>query len=142
VRVLHVDDNSDDRALVARALLAHDPRLEIVEVGDPDALTAALAERPDIVITDYQLHFSDGLALLRQVKALWPEMPVIMYTGTGSEEVAVLAMKAGLEDYVLKKAGEMPRLVNAVKRASRRRASAAPPRRRRPATAASTRECR
>jgi PAS domain S-box-containing protein len=40
-----------------------------------------------------------------------------MYTGTGSEEVAVDAMKAGLDDYVLKKPGQLPRLVNAVKRA-------------------------
>jgi PAS domain S-box-containing protein len=117
LRVLLVDDNRDDRALVARALLPLDPGLQAVEVADPDALTAALATRPDVVITDYQLRFSDGLSLLREVKALWPHVPVIMYTGTGSEQVAVDAMKAGLDDYILKKPGELPRLVNAVKRA-------------------------
>ncbi len=117
MRVLLVDDNRDDRALVVRGLLAHDPQIETVEVEDAGALTAALAERPDAVITDYRLRFTDGLTLLRRVKAICPLVPVIMYTGTGSEEVAADAMKAGLEDYVLKKAGELPRLVNAVKRA-------------------------
>ena len=58
----------------------------MVEVSDADGLTVALARAPALVITDYQLRFSDGLALLRQVKGLWPEVPVIMYTGTGSEQ--------------------------------------------------------
>jgi PAS domain S-box-containing protein len=116
VRILLVDDNRDDRALVVRSLAAQHPTLEVVEVTDPDTLTVGLARPPDVVITDYQLRFSDGLTLLRQVKSIWPEVPVIMYTGTGSEQVAVDAMKSGLDDYVLKKPGEMPRLVAAVRR--------------------------
>jgi two-component system cell cycle sensor histidine kinase/response regulator CckA len=117
VRILLVDDNRDDRALVIRSLGAQIPDLEVVEVNDADALTVALARPPDAVVTDYQLRFSDGLTLLRQVKSLWPEVPVIIYTGTGSEQVAVDAMKSGLDDYVLKKPGEMPRLVAAIRRA-------------------------
>jgi PAS domain S-box-containing protein len=116
VRVLLVDDNRDDRALVLRGLAGQQPDLEAIEVTDADGLTVALARPPDVVITDYQLHFSDGLTVLRQVKDIWPDAPVIMYTGTGSEEVAVEAMKAGLDDYVLKKPGEMPRLLAAVRR--------------------------
>ena len=117
MRVLLVDDNRDDRALVARGLAAQHPDLETVEVADADALTVALARAPDLVVTDYQLRFSDGLTLLRQIKSMWPDVPVIMYTGTGSEQVAVEAMKAGLYDYVLKKPGELPRLLAAVGRA-------------------------
>ena len=44
------------------------------------------------------------------------QRPVVMYTGTGSEQVAVDAMKSGLDDYILKRPGDMPRLLNAVKR--------------------------
>ena len=117
MRVLLVDDNRDDRALVARGLASQDVGLEVVEVADADALTVALARPPDLVITDYQLRFTDGLTLLRQIKSMWPDVPVIMYTGTGSEQVAVEAMKAGLYDYGLKKAGELPRLLAAVGRA-------------------------
>ncbi len=117
MRVLLVDDKRDDRALVMRGLSSQHEGLEVVEVADADALTVALARPPDVVITDYQLRFSDGLTLLRQVKSTWPHVPVIMYTGTGSEQVAVEAMKAGLYDYVLKKPGEMSRLLAAVGRA-------------------------
>jgi PAS domain S-box-containing protein len=116
VRILLVDDNRDDRALVRRSLASQHEGLQVDEVTDADGLTVALARPPDLVVTDYQLRFSDGLTLLKQVKNLWPEVPVIMYTGTGSEQVAVEAMKSGLDDYVLKKAGEMPRLLAAVKR--------------------------
>ena len=117
MRILVVDDNRDDRALVVRGLASQHPGLQVVEVGDAVGLTAALARPPDLVVTDYQLHFSDGLTLLRQVKSMWPDVPVIMYTGTGSEQVAVDAMKAGLYDYVLKKLEELPRLLAAVGRA-------------------------
>jgi two-component system cell cycle sensor histidine kinase/response regulator CckA len=114
VRILLVDDNKDDRALILRGLRGRWPAVEAVEIADADALTVALATRPDVVITDYQLRFSDGLALLRSVKDLWPDVPVIMYTGTGSEQIAVEAMKSGLDDYVLKTPGQIPRLVGAV----------------------------
>ena len=117
MRVLLVDDNRDDRALVARGLASQHADLEVVEVADADGLTVALALPPELVITDYQLRFSDGITLLRQIKSLWPHVPVIMYTGTGSEQVAVEAMKAGLYDYVLKKPGELSRLLAAVGRA-------------------------
>jgi signal transduction histidine kinase len=48
------------------------------------------------------VRWTNGLAVLRAVKARWPGCPVVMYTGTGNEEIAVEAMKTGLSDYVLK----------------------------------------
>ncbi|MBI5956373.1 MAG: PAS domain S-box protein, partial [Chloroflexi bacterium] len=56
----------------------------------------------DLVITDYQLGWTDGLAVLRAVKARSPDYPVIMLTGTDSEEIAAEAMKARLDVYVTK----------------------------------------
>src|SRR3712207_7412977 len=47
----------------------------------------------------YTLSLHDALPIS---KRMWPERPVIMYTASGNEEVAVAAMKAGLDDYVLK----------------------------------------
>src|SRR3989454_8677897 len=55
------------------------------------------------------------MAILRAVKDRCPDCPVIMVTGTGSEEIAVEAMKAGLDDYVLKAAHNFGRLSVAVK---------------------------
>jgi PAS domain S-box-containing protein len=82
----------------------------------------------DLVITDYQLRWTDGLSVLRAIKANWPDCPVIMFTGTGSEEIAVEAMKAGLDDYVLKASRHYVRLAGAARlaleRAAQRRALA------------------
>jgi PAS domain S-box-containing protein len=61
------------------------------------------------------LRWTDGLVVLRTLKDKWPDLPIIMFTGTGSEEIAVEAMKAGLDDYVLKSPRHYARLSSAAK---------------------------
>jgi PAS domain S-box-containing protein len=103
VRVLIVDDNSDDRALAARELRREIPNVFITEAANETAFEQAFAAgNYDAIITDYQLLWSNGLKLLERFKRRWPDVPVIMFTGSGSEEVAVQAMKTGVHDYVLK----------------------------------------
>jgi PAS domain S-box-containing protein len=116
LRVLLIDDNPHDRALVERELRREFPDLEKEHVIDAEGLGRALeAGGFDLVVTDYQLRWTDGLTVLRTVKSRWPDCPVIMFTGTGSEEVAVEAMKAGLDDYVLKSPKHLVRLSAAVR---------------------------
>lgn len=115
VRILLVDDNPDDRALVIRTLQQEFPRIEIEQVTDPAELAHALETFSyDLCITDFQLLWTDGLKVLHAVKAHDPHRPVVMFTATGSEEVAVAAMKAGLSDYVLKSPKHFGRLTAAV----------------------------
>lgn len=103
LRCLLVDDNPDDRILATRALQLEFPGMQVEFVTDMEGFMRRIeADNLDLVITDYQLRWSDGLVILRKVKAALPECPVIMFTGTGSEEIAVEAMQAGLDDYVLK----------------------------------------
>jgi len=103
LRCLLVDDNPDDRILATRALQLEFPGMQVEFVTDMDGFMRRIEiDDLDLVITDYQLRWSDGLIILRKVKAALPECPVIMFTGTGSEEIAVEAMQAGLDDYVLK----------------------------------------
>ena len=103
LQVLLVDDNPDDRALIMRELSREFPDSQFRHIKDLKELVSALeASHCDLVITDYQLLWTDGISVLNAVKARWPECPVIMFTGSGSEEIAVRAMKAGLDDYVLK----------------------------------------
>ncbi|BAZ11883.1 two-component hybrid sensor and regulator [Calothrix sp. NIES-4071] len=128
LHVLVIDDNKADRALVIRELKREFATIEIQEIVDASELAAALtAKQFNVVITDYELRWTTGLDILRTVKQLYPYCPVIMFTGTGSEEVAVEAMKSGLDDYVLKsqaKYAKLPFTVRAaVKRASNRRSS-------------------
>ncbi len=119
--ILLVDDNPEDRALVIRELRRDFANLRIDQVTDAKHFTQALESgNGDLVITDYQLRWSDGLAVLRAIKARWKECPVIMFTGSGSEEVAVEAMKAGLDDYVIKTNRHYAHLPGAVQRALER----------------------
>ena len=56
----------------------------------------------DIVITDIKMPEMDGLVLLKQIRALYPNTPVILITSYGSIENAVEAMKEGAFDYITK----------------------------------------
>jgi DNA-binding response OmpR family regulator len=101
---LLIDDNPDDRVLIQVELRQAFSQLHCVPVVDATDFEAKLgAGGFDLVITDYQLRWTTGLDVLRTVKKRFPEVPVLMFTGTGSEEIAVEAMKAGLDDYVVKR---------------------------------------
>ncbi len=76
-----------------------------------DVLTASSAKiaeelikdhRPEIVLLDYKLRETDGVTFLKRVRHSCPETYFILFTGGGSAEIAVDAMKAGAADYVTK----------------------------------------
>ncbi|MHB8060144.1 MAG: two-component system sensor histidine kinase NtrB [Gaiellaceae bacterium] len=121
LRVLIVDDNPDDRRLAARALAAEFGGIELSEAGDAESLKKAIELGAfDAVITDYRLRWTTGLEVLREVRERFPSVPVVMFTGTGTEDVAVAAMKSGLDDYVVKTPRHFARLPMAVKGALER----------------------
>ncbi|MBW4564218.1 MAG: response regulator [Mojavia pulchra JT2-VF2] len=118
LRILLIDDNSNDRQLAIYALEQEFSHLQIQEIGQAQDLEKALeAGKFDLVITDYQLRWSDGLTVLKAIKARYPDCPVIMFTSSGTQEIAVEAMKSGLDDYVIKSASHSLRLPAAVRRA-------------------------
>jgi PAS domain S-box-containing protein len=103
MKILVIDDNPDHRELVSAKARKAYPDAEIVEIIRQSMLDAKLKEgAPDLALTDYRLHWNDGLRVLEQIKGMYPETPVIMVTDTGSEEVATDGMKSGLADYILK----------------------------------------
>jgi len=116
LRILLVDDNPDDRLLTIRELNREFRRLHVEQISDSDSFARALeAGGFDLVITDYQLRWGNGLEVLRAVKERYPDCPVIMFTATGNEEIAVEAMKKGLDDYILKSPKHFARIPVAVK---------------------------
>ncbi len=59
-------------------------------------------EQPAVVLLDYMMPVVNGLTALREIRQRFPSTYVIMFTGKGSEEIAVELMKAGAADYLLK----------------------------------------
>src|SRR2546421_929943 len=122
--MLRIDDNPDARAFVRRESTRHFPELEIEEIRAELDLRRALDAGPvEIVVTDFELRWSNGIEVLQRIKHRFPDCPVVMFTATGTQEIAVAAMKAGLDDYVIKAAAHYVRLPAAVEGALRRSAA-------------------
>ena len=121
LRFLTIDDEPAILKLVSELLKREFPEPEIVTAGDAETLAKHLeASGFDLVITDYQLWWTNGLEVLAEVKKRYPKCPVIMFTGSGSEELAVEAMKSGLEDYIIKTPKHLKRLTVSAKSALER----------------------
>ncbi len=115
LRIMLVDDNPEDRALMIRELRREFEFIAIEQINSPETLQEAMRGVAfDLCITDYQVRWTDGLVVLHAVKARWPGCPVIMFTGTGDEHTVAKAMKAGLDDYIVKTVQHFARLPAAV----------------------------
>jgi PAS domain S-box-containing protein len=106
---------------VARELQRELPEITVTEIPDEKTLNTALEGDFDLVITDYELFWSDGLQVVERIKSQHPNVPVVMFTGSGNEEVAVEAMKAGTLDYITKAPKNFTRLRTSVVTALERR---------------------
>ncbi|WP_346355749.1 hybrid sensor histidine kinase/response regulator [Azotosporobacter soli] len=115
LRVLLVEDSEDDAAVILYELENAGYSVSQTRVDNAAALTAALSERKwDLVLSDYTLPGFNAIAALRILHASGLDLPFIIVTGTISEEIAVSAMKAGANDYVMK--DRLQRLAPAIER--------------------------
>ncbi|MFC7203370.1 response regulator [Haloferax namakaokahaiae] len=108
VRVLHVDDEPNLTELVAVFLEreAGETSLSVTTSNDGlEALELLREESFDCVVSDYDMPSIDGLEFLRAVRTEHPELPFILFTGKGSEEVARDAFRVGATDYMQKDTG-------------------------------------
>src|SRR5690242_287562 len=119
MRIVVADDDPDFRTLAIRALRREFEGAEYIEVSDQASLDEALrpGRAPDLLISDFNLAWTDGFDVLRAVRTVAPLCPAIMFTGTGNEEVAVRAIKAGFDDYVVKSSKQLRHLAAAARMA-------------------------
>jgi DNA-binding NtrC family response regulator len=103
--VIHVDDEPRFSKLVASYLERTDARFDVLTATSPVAGLDALTDHDiDCVVSDYDMPGTNGLEFLEAVRADYPDLPFIFYTGKGSEEVASEAITAGVTDYLQKDA--------------------------------------
>lgn len=111
LRILYVDDSLFDRELVRDVLEKERRDFLVIEAASRQEFETRLDDgRYDLVLSDFNILGFEGLQVLDTVRAKAPALPVIIVTGTGSEEVAVEAMKRGADDYVLKTVKHIQRL--------------------------------
>jgi len=102
LRVLHLEDNDEDHALVAIHLRRGGINADIVRVENEAALVEALEQDWDLILSDYNLPGYSGLAALDKVRSMGKLVPFILVSGEIGEDIAVQAMRNGANDYLLK----------------------------------------
>ena len=106
VRVLHVEDDPDFASLTATVLERDDDAFAVETATDPEEGVALIDERSyDCVVSDYDMPGMNGIELLTEIRSEHPHLPVILFTGKGSEEIASEAIAAGVTDYLQKGMG-------------------------------------
>ncbi len=105
LRILHVDNDDAFLRLSQRTLEREDDIEEVICVTNDDDAIEYLFERDvdiDCVVSDYELDAGSGLDLLETVREHRPYLPFIVFTGTGSEDVAGSAISSGATNYLQK----------------------------------------
>ncbi len=111
IRILYVDDYPLDRELVRDVLQNEAGGFEVTEAASRSDFETALAGGDfDLVLSDFNILGFEGLQVIDAVRKQDAWLPVIIVTGTGSEEVAAEAMKRGAADYVIKTPNHIRRL--------------------------------
>ena len=140
--ILLIDDDEVDRLIVKRAFqkanfpvrlieaengakaidklkIDHDYSIYLSQGHSSNSSIACQPNSFDIILLDYRLPDIDGLNLIKAIRALKVDIPLIMLTGQGDEEIAVEIMKAGAADYLAKAKIEPNNLVKAINNAIR-----------------------
>ncbi|MDD2898642.1 MAG: response regulator [Desulfuromonadaceae bacterium] len=101
VSVVIIDDDRNILELTSLILSKNGFQTYVAD-NAAEAFELIASHSPELVLLDYMMPEMDGLTALQQIKACFPDTYVVMFTGKGSEEVAVELMKSGASEYILK----------------------------------------
>lgn len=113
-RILLVDDDTVYLQRLARALRDRGCTVAAVETAE-SAIEAARSLAPQAAVLDLKLPGANGLACLRELRAAWPGLRVLILTGYGSIATAMEAVRQGVWDYLTKPA-DADQILAALKR--------------------------
>ncbi len=117
-RVMLVDDHALCRSGLSELLEHRGGMLVVGSTGDPAQVMPMLREQqPELMVLDLRLAATDGLSLLRLMRAEGCEIPVVILTMSDSEDDMSAALRAGVRGYLLKDM-EPEEIINAIVRAA------------------------
>lgn len=106
IHVLHVDDEPDFADMVGQFLEREDDQIKVTTATSIDQGLDYIADgNIDCVVSDYQMPQSNGIDFLTQIRKQYQDLPFILFTGKGSEEIASKAISAGVTEYLQKGSG-------------------------------------
>ncbi len=112
--ILLIDDSEAIQLAISSVLSEND--YVITTASNAAEGLAQIEQQPyDLVLLDYALPDLDGLHVLQQIVDSQPELPVVMITGSGSERLAVTALKSGASDYIVKTGDFIPNLPHSIR---------------------------
>jgi PAS domain S-box-containing protein len=101
IKVLHIDDD-EDLLFFSKTFLEQDNGIQVTNTVDPEkAILLIETGEYDCVLTDYKMPKINGIQLSGQIREI-SDIPIIIYTGQGSEEVAEQAFRKGIDSYMRK----------------------------------------
>ena len=101
-RILVIDDSPESIKFIVDYVLLQNGYIPLTARDGAEGLRRALAEHPDLILLDMQMPKMDGLQVLEALGECGQQIPVIMMTFHGSEELAVRAFRLGAKNYVMK----------------------------------------
>lgn len=106
IRVLHVDDEPGFAAMTAEFLEREDDLMSVqTATSVQEGLDVLVEHAIDCIVSDYDMPRMNGIEFLKTVREEYLDLPFILYTGKGSEEIASDAISADVTDYLQKTSG-------------------------------------
>jgi PAS domain S-box-containing protein len=99
-RVLHVDDDADFLAVAKQCLEEQSPIQVDTASSAKEALQKLKHSKYDVIVSDYQMPGKNGLELLKELRQKGNDIPFILFTCKGKEEIAIEALNSGVYRYV------------------------------------------
>ncbi len=101
-KILVADDRRENLVFLADSVLRPEGFQVITAVDGREAFSKALAEKPDLIITDLKMPRMSGLEMMTALRKAGSQVPVILTTFYGSEQTAIQAFRLGARDYLVK----------------------------------------
>lgn len=115
IKVLHVDDEPSFAEILSFFLKREgDFQVESVDSGEK-ALAKMQADKYDAIVADYSMPGMNGIDLLRTIRVQGNDVPFVLFTGRGREDVAISALNSGADFYMEKGSSPTPQFAKLAK---------------------------